>query len=450
MRLPYGLGSYQRASERLPQFRLINLFAEQTPADAGGVVLLQRPGLALWSDDFTGDCRGFYKQSGVLGGDLLSVFGSALYRGTVKLGGLPGTDQVQWAYTVDGLRVLSGGVIYRVTATTITADSFPDSAPVQSISSVNDILVAVRRDTQRLYYRLPGDASWNALDFTSASAEPDDLIGVVEMRGEVWAFGRSSVEVFYTTDLTTQPLQRADGRQIDRGCKDRDSIAKLDNTLFWVGEDNNVYRYQDVPVIVSDPGISERVSASATAKAWTYALDGHLFYVVSLDDECLAYDAATSRWHQLRRYGQTGFVTTGIFDGSTTYMGGPGKVWTFDASLGIDEGSVVIERLFTSAAPVEAPMIANALDVLVSPGTSPLGDPAFVETRWSRDQGRTWTDWLSAPLGVEGAYRTRARIRRLGMIDAPGTVFEHRVTDQSIVRFSGVDLNPTTGGRSRP
>lgn len=325
MRLPYGLGSYQRASERLPQFRLVNLFAEQTPADAGGVVLIQRPGLALHSSALTGQCRGFYKQSGVLGGDLLSVYDGTVYRGTTALGSVTGADLVQWTYTVDGLRLLAGGKIYVVTETGVTADGFPDSALVSSLTSVNDILVASRAGTQRLYYRLPGDESWNALDFTAASAEPDDILGLIEMRGEVWAFGRSSVEVFYTTDLTTQPLQRADGRQIDRGCKDRNSIAKLDNTLFWVGEDNNVYRATDgSPAIISDPGISERVSGSAAAKAWTYSLDGHLFYVLSLDEECLSFDASTGRWHQLSRNGAAGFATVGLFDGSETYIGGPG------------------------------------------------------------------------------------------------------------------------------
>lgn len=446
MNLPFGTGSYQRAEDRLPQARLINMFVEKAPTSQTGVVLLGRPGLLEYLDP-PGTCRGLYKQSGVMSGSLLSVNGSMVYQEDTVLGTVAGADRVQWAYSVDGLRLLADGVIYVVTASGLTADPFVDNAGVASIASVNNILVAIREDTQKVYYRLPGDTTWGALDYTSAEAEPDNAVGLVETRGELWVFGESSIEIFYPTDLVDQPLQRADGRKIQRGCKSRDSIAKLDNTLFWVGEDNNAYRAAEVPEVISNPAISERISGSASASAWSYSLDGHTFYVLSLDTECLAYDVSTGEWHQLRRSGQSGFVKAGLFDGTTTYLGDE-KIWTFDRDLVEDDGDE-LERLFTSFAPTQQPISANALDVLVSPGTAPLGVDCALETRWSNDQGRTWSVWQSADLGSEGAYRTRARIRRLGMIDAPGRVFEHRITDPAQVRISGVDLNPSTGGRSR-
>lgn len=445
MKIPFGLGSYQRGAERLPKVRLINRFAEQSPMAKAGLVLLQRPGLVEYLD-LPGTCRGLYKQSGVFEGAMLSVFGTTIYRAAEVVASVTGSDAVQWAYTTDGLRLLADGTIYHVDDAG-DPDDFPDGARVVSIAAINDILCAIREGTQQIYYRLPGDIAWNALDFTSAEAEPDNAVGLMELAGELWAFGRSSIEIFYPTDQVNQPLQRADGRRIQRGCKDRDSIAKLDNTLFWIGEDNVAYRAAETPQRVSDHGIEERIAASAFATAWTYDLAGHKFYVVNLEEECLAYDVASGQWHQLKRHGRSGFVATGLFDGSTTYVADE-QIWTLDPEAATDDGEQ-IERIFTSVVPTDKPMSADALEVGLSPGTSPLGTTSVIETRWSDDQGRTWSAWREASLGTEGAYRTRARIRRLGMIDAPGRVFEHRETDPSITRISDVDLNPPLGGRSR-
>lgn len=444
MDLPFGLGAYQRGSERLPPVRLINRFSERSPVGPKGVILLQRPGLVERAD-YSGLCRGIYRQDGVFDGALFEVFGTVLYKDGALLGSVAGTDLVQWVYTIDGLRLLAGGTIYLVSETRIDAEGF--SGLVASIAAVNNLLCAVPVDSEAIYYRIPGDTEWNALDFTSAEAEPDQVVGIVASRGELWAFGRSSIEIFYTTDQPDQPLIRADGRRIQRGCASRDSIVALDNTLFWVGEDRVAYRAADVPQRISNHAIEEQLSRSSTLSAWGYSMAGHAFDVVNLDDQCLAYDVATDEWHQLRRYGRDGFVRLGFFDGSTTYVGDE-KGWTLDPTAGTDDGQP-IERIFTSVAPTNTPISADALEIGLSPGTTPINTTSEIETRWSRDQGRTWTDWIATTLGSEGSFRTRARLRRLGMIDAPGRVFEHRETGVAITRISSVELNPPLGGRSR-
>lgn len=445
MKLPFGLSSYSRASGRLAPVRLLNLFAEESPTSPGGIVLLPRHGLnPLYS---RASVRGIYREDGVYSGDLFVVAGTTLYRANVSIGTVAGTDRVEFAYTVDGLFVLGNGIVYRTDGATVTATAFPDSALVNSIAQINSVLLAVRRDTGSVYFRLAGDTVWTALDYFSAEREPDPAICVRALADMVYVYGTSSIELFVPTGDSAVPLQRLDGASISRGLKDRDSVAQLDNTLFHVGEDNIAYRMDSVPTRISDHAIEERIAASSTAKAFTYAQDGHTFYVMGLATETLAYDVSTGRWTQFT-YNGGAFPSIGQYDGETTYIGGA-AVWTLTNRASDD--AVTMERLFTSVAVAEAPVACDCIEIQLSPGVTATGtDPAIVATRFSDDQGRTWSDWREASTGFGGDYRKRVRVRRLGMIDAPGRLFEHRITDATSIRFSGVEMNPPLGGRSRP
>ncbi|MFZ2769878.1 MAG: hypothetical protein WAZ50_02025, partial [Minisyncoccia bacterium] len=174
MDLLFGLSAYSRADGRLAQVRLVNCYVEQSQTSPGGVVAIPRPGLSPY---YSLAPRGLHREEGFADGDLFSVVGTALYRNTTAITGtVSGTDRVEWAYTVDGLFFLSGGVVYQTDGAAIETDTFPDSALVASICSINSILVAVRADTGTIYFRLPGDTVWNALDFFSAERRPDPVL----------------------------------------------------------------------------------------------------------------------------------------------------------------------------------------------------------------------------------------------------------------------------------
>lgn len=442
MRLPFGLSAYSRADGRLASVRLVNFYVEQSPTSPGGVVAIPRPGLVAHVDQ---SVRGLYREDGVYDGDLFTVSGAALYRDGVSLGALAGADRPEWAYTVDGLFVLSGGIVYQYDGATLATDPFPDGALVASIAQINNILVAVRADTGTIYFRLPGDTVWNALDFFSAERKPDPAIAVRVLGDFLYVFGTATIEPFSTTDDAAVPFIRIDGASMNRGVKDRDSICQLDNTLFFTGEDNIAYRLENIPSRFSDHGIEERIRRSQTAKAFTYTWDGHTFMVLGLDTETLVYDVAGG-WATYT-LGDAPFPSLGLYDGQNTFVGGA-KVWLLD-EVANDDGADM-ERVFTAVIATERPMSCDALQISLSPGvTNVTEEPAIVQLRWSDDQGRTWTDWKDASSGFAGQYRHRVMFRRLGMVDAPGRLIEVRQTDDVLIRYSGCDLNPPGGGRSR-
>lgn len=443
MRLPFGLSAYSRINGRLAPVRLVNFFVEQSPTSPGGEVAIPRPGL---SAHVAKVARGYYREDGVFGGDEFYVADGVLYRAGVSLGSITGTDRVEWAYTVDGLFVLGGGVVYQYNGASKVATSFPDSALVASITQLDNILVAVRDDTGTVYFRLPGDTTWGALDFFSAERKPDHAKAVRALADVLYVFGSASIEPFAPTGSSATPFQRIGGASINRGIKDRDSLCQMDNTLFFTGEDNIAYRLTDgAPARVSDHGIEERIQASATAKAFACTWQGHTFMVLGLASETLAYDVAGgwTTW----KYNGGAFPSLGYYDGENTYVCGT-KIFTLEEVA--DDDGAEMERVFTAVLPTEAPFGCNCLEVQLSPGvTSVTDEPATIQMRWSDDQGRTWTDWKDASSGFGGDYRTRVRYRALGMADAPGRLFEVRQTDAVLIRFSGCEMNPPLGGRSR-
>lgn len=441
MRLPFGLSSYSRADGRLAPVRLLNLLVEKSPTVPGQIALLARPGKApLYAR--TG-VRGIYREDGVYTGSLFVVAGTTLYKDNVSLGTITGSGSVDFAYTVDGLFIRGGGIVYQYDGATLTATSFPDSASVVSMCALNSILLAVRGDTGRIYFRLPADTVWNALDYFSAEREPDPVICIKALADTLWAYGTSSIEPFVPTGDAAVPFQRLSGASISRGVKAAGGVAQLDNTLFHLGEDNAAYRLTDgAPQKISESGQDERFALSSTAETWTFSWVGHTLWVVALDDETLVYDVSSGTWPQF-----TNFPAVGFYDGETIYAGGD-AVWTLEDRP--DDDGDELERLFTYVVPTEAPLSCDCIEVSLSPGVTAVDDePALIQHRFSDDQGRTWSDWVEASTGFGGEYRKRVRYRRLGMVDAPGRLGEVRITDPTSIRFSGVDMNPPGGGRSR-
>lgn len=444
MRLPFGLSAYSRANGRLAPVRLINLYVEQAPTSPGGTVAFARPGLVQSINAVT---RAVYREDGVFSGDVFRITGTSLYRAGTLVGTIAGTDRVEWAYTVDGLFILGGGIVYQYNGTTLAATSFPDSASVASITQLDNVVIAVRADTGTIYFRLAGDTVWNALDFFSAERKPDPVLAVRTLGDTLYAFGSATVELFAPTGSAATPFQRIGGASINRGIKDRDSLCQLDNTLFFVGEDDIVYRLTEgAPARVSDHGIEERVQDSATAKAFACTWQGHTFMVLGLATETLAFDVAGG-WATWEHNGDP-FPTVGIYDGVTTYVAGS-KLWTL-GEVNTDDGAAML-RLFTAILPTEKRFLVDCIEVQLSPGVASVtAEPATIQMRWSDDQGRTWTDLKYASSGFGGEYRKRVRYRRGGMADAPGRAYEISITDNVSIRFSGVEANPPNGGRARP
>ena len=442
--VPLGKGAYRRTASRGPEIRLVNRYFEAQPTNlVDGGMLLTRPSLTRWQNLGANPIRGVWRKAGVYNGDLIAVMGTGVYRiaasGTTELltGSVPGTGPV----VIDGLEnevfIANGTGLYRASGGAVSLVSFPDAAGVSSVACIRGFVIAVRADTQRLYWRLPGFTTWDALDVVSAEQSADKVIHVVRLRDEILAFGEETVEPFYLTGDPDVAIATAEGRSYETGALARDSIAKIDNTVYWVGAGENgagvVYRLDGAgPVRISDHGLEERIAGvtASSIRAWAFMRHGHAFYVLHLGAAgTFVFDAATGQWSQWVSDGSarwraacgTFMTGVGVVAGDET----TGQIWVLSDN-GVDDapvsGTVPMARAATGGLPVTGGRVAcSSFRLTCAVGQ---GGSATIGLRFSDDYGQTFFDAGTVSLGATGETDREIYWNRLGSMRAPGRVFE--------------------------
>lgn len=443
--IPFGIQTYRRAD--LPQIRLVNTYVEQVGNEAADTILLPRPALVKQSVIGTGPINGVFQQQGSLNGAVIAVSGTTAYNGATALGALDNTGLVQIVAADNGVLFATGSKLWRTDGTTLSSIAFPDDNNVSSIAYLGGYALASQAGSRHFYFTLDA-TTWDGLDYLSAEQSTEFVVGMSVLLDQLIVFCDRHTELFYLTGDSDAPLQRVQGRVFDKGARSRDTIVRLDNTVFWVGHDNVVYRAENTPIRVSDHGIEERLAASSSVSAWAYPWNGHLFYVLQMDDFTCAYDVATKQFHELaslslsRWRGRVGLLTdSGILVGDDQ----SGQLWSMADGL-YSEGATPIIREFTAI--ISSGGFLDAVTLDCSLGMTDA--EGLIEVRSSRDKGMTWASWRQCGLGSKGQNRKRIGFKRFGLIDQEGMILSFRVTDAVPSRISRITANESGGGRSRP
>lgn len=452
MIVPYSIAAYRRAD--LPRIRLTNLYVEQTPASRTQIVLMARPGLEAHFELGDGPIRGMFATPGAVGDALFTVSGETLYSDETDLGDIPGDLRVSMASSAAQLLIANDTALYLSDGATVAEVAFPDDAGVSSAAFINGYFLAARTGTQRFYWSTILDGSmWDALDYASAERSPDNLVAIWVVSDQIWMFGEVTTEIWVPTGDGEVPFQRIEGRLYDQGCLARDTIAKMDNSIFWVGHDFKVYRGDSTPFRVSDFGIEQAIQESDVAdlRAWSFPWIGSLFYVLTTSSGTFAFNAATGQWSEFASFGLGSWrAHVGVFRDQEVIGGDAvnGQLWQLSSTKLLD-GDDPIERRWTVLLPNPTPCDNILVDA--SSGETPDVDAdPIAELRLSRDGGNTFSDWRQASVGRMGQYRTRIAWRRLGMVDGDGMVLDFRLTDACTWRVSSIRMNEAFGGRGRP
>lgn len=287
------------------------------------------------------------------------------------------------------------------------------------------------------------------LGFASAEGNPDNLLSLLVDHREIWLFGDVSTEVWYDSGNANFPFSFIQGAYISHGIAAPFSAQRLDNTTFWLGNDEFgrgiVWRANGyAPVRISNFAMEQAIQRYPTitdATAWTYQQDGHSFYVLDFPsgDATWVYDAATGTWHE-RAYLGTLTVNDGQFHRGrpNTHTFAFGKHLVGDWETGylyalspsvFDDDTREVKRLrrapFINSEHKRIFFSQFELDMEVgmgNPGGGPAPADPQISLRWSDDGGYTWSSYLTVSMGRSGAYRTRVIWRRLGQ--ARQRVFE--------------------------
>ena len=180
--------------------------------------------------------------------------------------------------------------------------------------------------------------------------------------------------------------------------------------------------------------------------AFSVSLDGHEFYVLRLGErETLVYDLTTNTWASWDSPGRSvwransgtnwiGVLGSGDMGTMATNIvlgdDGFGTLWTLDPEAGYDEGpfdgdnNENFTRTVTGGIPIRgrpSPR-CNAVDLTASVGDPGMTDTA-IQLRYSDDNGRTWFS-AGTVIVRPNVFSTELRWRSLGLMKAPGRIFE--------------------------
>lgn len=435
--IPLGLLAYRRQANFQPEVELVNLFLEEDKSGASPDkwARILRPGLSSFSTHGPGIVRGLYVQQNFLAGSIFKVVGEYLYRGDTAIGSVPGTDRVAWATGVDRLFVLGNSTIYATDGATTTIVSLPDDAagyPVD-IDSLNSYVFISCSDGS-IYWIVPGETTVDPLNFVTAESAPDGLVAGRRLESEIFFFGQNSTEPWQITGDADAPIQKAIGRQYERGARDRDSVRRFDNSLLWVGENNNVYRAGAQPEVVADEGVSERIrKATGETSAIVFNVDRHEFYALLIPGQgTFLLDASTRQWCRWKSAGMKEWEPhVAASSADDVYLGSSSanKVWTLAPDSAEDDGVAIEWRVTGNLPMLGRPQRNDSMAI----GVGCEAD-CLVRVRWhdARDSFPDYYEELEAraPADMVNLYR-------MGSIEPPFRTYEVSGNDGVRVRISG-------------
>lgn len=230
----------------------------------------------------------------------------------LPLGTVPGVGRVSMAHNQiaggNELLVVNGNAGYvwntlKQTFTRITDQGYPGAFLADF---VDGYLMQVEPFGRYLFHSdLTNANEYNTLDRFEAEAQPDRIVSMLVDHGEVWAFGDRTVELFQNTG-SAQGTFQPKGITLEQGCAGRFTPAKLDNSVFWLGNDGIFYRADGYsPVRISTHAIEDAIADSdwSQAFAFTWSSKGHkVYYCTFPDGQTWGYDVSSRLWHRRASY----------------------------------------------------------------------------------------------------------------------------------------------------
>lgn len=432
MQIPFATTSSNGRIRPESVQQLINLYPELAPqGEKTPVVLIGTPGQSLLGTIDAGACRGAH----VMNEQLFVVAGTTVYLvsaggvGTA-LGTIPGSGLVSMADNGSQLMIVNNSNAgYIVSGGTVTQITDPDFPGAGTVCFIDGYFIINAPASKRFYISaLNNGLAWDALDFSSADATPDNIVHVENDHRELWIFKKQHIEVWSNTGASPFPFERIGGTFIERGSIAPDSvISGLDNSLFWLGDDKIVYRAAGYsPQRISTHAIEYRIAQVAnagTARAFGYSQEGHAFYVLTFPGVMtLVYDAATGAWHDRQTFGLPDWQPVDhafVYGRNIVVDGASGNVLELSLDVFTDNGATIQRRAIAPSIWNGAKRVTmSAFQIDFQVGNKLLRSGVDIDAQamldWSNDGGNTWSNEHWAGLGQVGQYRARAIWNRLG------------------------------------
>ena len=456
--------AYQARSISVEGQECINLFLEADPD--GRNALYGTPGCKLNTTVGTGPIRGIFQPS--YGADAIVVSGAGVYRLTklgasTFIGSLSSStgpvcmaDNGLLTMLVDGTAsgyLISPAYVFSV----LSSSAFYGGT---SVYFLDGRFILNRPGTGQFYASDMYKATFSPLNFATAESSPDNLLNLIIDHREVWLLGSKTIEIWANSGAAGFPYERLTGAAIDLGCAAKYSVARMDNSVFWLGTNEAsglmVYRAESyAPKRISTHAIEFAIANYETvsdAQAYCYQQEGHSFYVLTFPtaNATWAFDAATGAWHQ-RAYMSDGLQTRHRSNCFSSAWGlalvgdyENGNIYALDMDTYTDNGAAILRsRSCKTLQDGDYEWINFAslqVDFEAGQGLNDgQGIAPLVALQYSDDGGFTWSNERTCTLGAQGKYANRARWTRMGR--SRSRVFRVRISDPIPVVIIGAAVN---------
>jgi hypothetical protein len=351
---------------------------------------------------------------------------------TVSLGAVEGSGGVSMADNGTQLMILvpgGKGYIYDEDAGTpfleITDLDFTANGNPQYVVFIDGYFACTTDSKKWIISALNDGNNWDALDFSSAESDPDDIVAPVVFRNQIFITGSETTEAFQNVPNGAGfPFVRSN-IFIEKGCFAPLSLIAAHNTFMMIGGGVN-----ESPAIWQFTGSSfQKVSTTAIDNvlsgfsdeiieesfSFTYSDKGAYFIGFTIDDFTFVYDVVSQRWHERESNINSSDVRWRVNSLVTAYgrvlVGDSqdGRVGELDSDIYTEYGDnirrVIATQPFSEMGrSIKVPMIEITIESGV--GNSDRPDPK-ISMDVSRD-GKTFTYERSRSMGKVGEYNRRA------------------------------------------
>ena len=435
------IGNYAYTDPSVSSRMLENCTAEPLPDGKQPAVVKRMPGI----DTFVtvgSACRGgvvFKGKSIVLSSQTL--FSIDTLGNSTSIGTIPGDARVNMdinAFEIVIVAETKGYVSDGVTTIRITDSFFNQDGGVEDVVFIDGFFIFTRPNSQITFNSKLNSTTFSALDFTSIEGSPDNIKGLIVEKREVFYAGEQSFELFFDAGLSPGfPLARSSSGFVEQGCAAGQTLAKIDNTVYWLAEDQTVRKFVGViPTVVSSPGISNLIRSEDASKAFgfTYVFEEKFYYVLTFPGLTLEYDILASQWHKRTSKDKDFWTPTDIieFDNSLLVLDSvTGKVGKLNSDTKTEFGDIQVMKWVTQPIYQEGRRIFHdRLELKVSVGrgvTSGQGSDPEIILSISDDGGSTFNEYQRRDLDKAGEKDTRVVWHNLG--SSYNRVYEWSVSD---------------------
>ena len=352
----------------------------------------------------------------------------------VVLGDVGGSGPASMDYSFDVLGIVSGGRLHYWDGDTLTRVKDSDIGMVIDAIWVDGYWMTTD-GTSLVVTELNDRYSVNPLKYGSSEADPDPILSLKKLRGEVYALNRYTVEVFQNVGGEGFPFQRIDGAMVPRGAIGTHAACLYAETIAFLGSGRNeapsVYLVNSGSTAKIGTREIDRILAGYTEAQLSGAVlesrvdSAHQHLMIHLPDQTLVYDAAatavvgehvwfplTSSVVGLGQYQARDFLWFGgrwvVGDPASNRLG----VMTSDISthygevIGWDFSTQILYNEGQGA-------VMHELELVGLPGRVPLGADPVIWTSYTLD-GQTWSQERPTPAGKQGERAKRIAWRRQG------------------------------------